>query len=409
VNILIRGGGFSNKGDEAMGHTVRRELTKRIPNANFWSTLPVEQATYAFSSGIFPSFNAGGRTRKAISLLWSAIGNSHVRRACIINPLSAMEIADLNHIDSVIDISGFAYSDLWGAEISRRGLAWAKYCHDTGKPYICMPQAWGPFTNNEVRRSVKKLCQYASIVYARDEVSLSNLKAILNLSDDNLRNAPDIAFRFYGDRQDAGAAVLCGLGIEVGKYPIVGLTPNIRAYERLNGIGRANSYLNLLIDIARFCVHEMGAAIILIPHEIQLGRTPKISDNFLCGMIKSALAEEGISAAMSGFYFADTSWSVIANLDLVIGSRFHTLIFALSSEIPAIAIGWAHKYAELMGLFGLDRFVLEHSQLKTDKMKELLVEAWENKDNIKQILSGGLPGIREQVDKVFDDVATILK
>ena len=78
MDIMIRGGGFSNKGDEAMMHTVRNELTKRIPNANFWLRVTSEQAGYAYASGVFPSFSFGGRTRKGVSLLLSAVTKSKV-------------------------------------------------------------------------------------------------------------------------------------------------------------------------------------------------------------------------------------------------------------------------------------------------------------------------------------------
>jgi polysaccharide pyruvyl transferase WcaK-like protein len=39
---------------------------------------------------------------------------------------------------------------------------------------------------------------------------------------------------------------------------------------------------------------------------------------------------------------------------LLIGSRYHSLAGALSSQVPVIAMGWSHKYEELLGDFGLE-------------------------------------------------------
>jgi len=126
-------------------------------------------------------------------------------------------------------------------------------------------------------------------------------------------------------------------------------------------------------------------------------------------MISAATIGRGRSANMSDNYSADTIKSVISHLDLLVGSRFHSIVFALAAHVPAVVLGWAHKYVELMRLTGLERFVLEHDQLDPVRMQDLLKEAWKNTDHTRKILSERVPGIQKQVDVVFDHVASLIQ
>jgi len=52
--ILIRGGGFSNKGAEAMMLTVQRQLGRRIGGLQCLATIPLKQSDLAYQKGILP-------------------------------------------------------------------------------------------------------------------------------------------------------------------------------------------------------------------------------------------------------------------------------------------------------------------------------------------------------------------
>src|SRR5690606_22797023 len=102
--------------------------------------------------------------------------------------------------------------------------------------------------------------------------------------------------------------------------------------------------------------------------------------------------------AMTGVYTADDIKGAIANCDLVIGSRFHALIAALSQGIPAAALGWSHKYAELLQSFGLQRFVVSHEQLGEADVGCIIEELMGNREALRLQIVDRLPEIQRQVD-----------
>ena len=175
MNILIRGGGFSNKGAEAMMLTVQRELSQRIPGIDFLLRLPSQQAGLASSFGFSPVIIEKNRFKKGLSLLSQALLRHEVRKALSVNVLGALELSDVKKIDGIIDISGFGYSDVWGAEPAERSLVWVRHCRKNGIPYVYMPQAWGPFTKPPVAQNVVEICRHSSLVYARDRKKTPHL------------------------------------------------------------------------------------------------------------------------------------------------------------------------------------------------------------------------------------------
>lgn len=408
TNILFKGGNFSNKGDEAMMHTVQRELTKRLPGVNFILWTSKESLEKAHACGLLASASYGTLFQRACRLAGACAIDADVRRAIRLHRSTAEAIAGIKGIDCVVDFSGFNYSDEWGIRCVRSGLAWADYCNKHGRPYICLPQAWGPFQLPAIAKGTRQLYRYSSLVYARDKISLSFLKELIGPDSDNVKIAPDMAFLFSGERREAGRQALLSLGIDIEASPIVGIAPNMRVYERCNGLGAGNEYIQMLIRIAEHCIHAWDASILLLPHMFSLSERVGKDDRFLCGLIKAGVSDSDRCSTIRTYLPASLIKSVESQLDFMIGSRFHSCVFALASGVPAVALGWSHKYPELMKLVGLDGNALIHTDFDERRVLMLLDKVWESRQQMKAVIAGHLPKIREQVSRVFDDVAELL-
>ena len=123
MKIVVRGGGFSNKGAEAMLLTVHREMLKRFSCVETVATIPSGSHDKAYVNGITPvSIVPEGRLSQLLGSRWTlmmqALRAGHkckdVQPFFQTAPKAACELQATYPFDAVIDISGFSYSDECG-------------------------------------------------------------------------------------------------------------------------------------------------------------------------------------------------------------------------------------------------------------------------------------------------------
>lgn len=368
MKILVRGGGFENKGAEAMLRTVQAELGRRIAGAAFVADVKAREARAAAGAGF------GTRA---------------------------------DDVAAVVDISGFAYGDDWGEEPARKAQRLASQAEASGRPYVFLPQAWGPFEQQPVAESVRAACRSASAVYARDEESKGYLDGLLGADAANVHLAPDVAFRFAAAPPDVGARLLAEAGLTPGRQPLVGVVPNNHLYRRAEGEGTDNAYIRSLVAVVRQ-LHRRGAAVVLVPHRTFLDSMRPEDDRSLCRLVAEAAGRGGPLGSLMGLMPAEAIKSVIGHLDLLVGSRYHAIVAALACRVPAVVLSWSHKYQALMRLVGLESYVLDYAALDGPVLAAMIDEAYRTRAAAKAGLAARMPTIEQQVDAVFDHVAGLL-
>jgi len=418
MDILIRGAGFDNKGAEAMLRTVQREVGRRIPNACFHILVSPLEVQFANISGFSPTLRSSNLEgmlglsplvlgRRALAFLH----NPDFRRAMMVSSGAAREILMVKAVDAVIDISGYAYGDAWDVNYCKDAQAWVDYCKNHGKPYIFLPQAWGPFEKKDIAKWTRGLCEDASLLFARDQESFNHLSSLFdNPSEpDKIHMAPDIVFRFQGEHLNVGASILRDMGYEFGTKPLIGMVPNMHVYRRTQGVDSDNRYIQLLVETANYCIDNLNAAVLLLPNVIKVpGKTDR-DDRFLCGIIEPLIRKSKDCFTILDYHRSETIKSILSHLDLLISSRFHSLVFALSAEIPVIALGWSHKYLELLTSFGLGEYACKHDQMDQTVVIDILKHAWEKRKSDKHRIAEILPAIQRDVDVTFDLVTEVIK
>ncbi|OPZ19514.1 MAG: colanic acid biosynthesis protein [candidate division BRC1 bacterium ADurb.BinA364] len=403
-NILISGAGFENKGAEAMLRTVQQQLARRIPDSTFWLEPSRVRQSVAFQYGYDMPYSPESAIRRSAKLLRSLIRNPGLLPLLRFEKI-AWSLSQLPALNAFIDISGFSFSDEWGVERARKRSIYSAYFSRNRAPVFFLPQAWGPFDNPKVAHFTRRAISQARLACPRDPQSLAYVEGLVGKSRDNVLLCPDIAFLFEGAAPDVGRALLAGLGLAGERRPLVGIVPNLRVYERAEGKGLANAYLRALGAVARRFIENLGARLVLAPNDESVPGAPVLDDRYLCSLLELLIDDKANCRVVRDYWPAENFKALWGQVDFLLSSRFHGLVFALSQGVPVAAIGWSHKYVELLKPFGLSEFVFDHGKLDSDAIWAALEQAWNRRSESRAAIQERLPAIRSSVERLFDLVA----
>jgi polysaccharide pyruvyl transferase WcaK-like protein len=346
--IELHGAGFSNKGAQLMLWTVIQQLA--APGVRFCIDGGPDQtyeqrAEYGLRL-LFPVCSWQHRPRRL---------PAHFRISAAIGRLVPRSVLDnyglvrRQDTDALVDVSGYAFGDKWGPRPIRNMSIRASDYKRRGKPVILLPQMFGPFEDRSVASEARRLLNFVSLAYAREEQSLRWLQQVAGPNSE-LRIAPDITI--FTDGSAAPPP-------DYREY--VWLVPNIRMLD--NGGQRwSRTYLTTLANAgrqARELGHNVGI-MVHDPSDLKLARQ---------------LAEQLPSPAVPILQEDDPRRlkAVLSGAKLIVGSRFHSIVGALSSSVPCIALGWAHKYQAIMEDFGVAELMV-HDRDPPERLTQMVRE-----------------------------------
>jgi polysaccharide pyruvyl transferase WcaK-like protein len=352
--IRITGVGFGNKGAEAMLLVVVEAIRNRLPGVEILAQLRRNNFEQARAIGL--TLMETTPSRAVFRRVMAALCHRKIRYKA----------------GAVIDIGGYQFGDPWGAKSAKNKLELVKQRIRAGELVFFMPQAWGPFSTDGISESIREIINTATLSYARDKTSLQELHKIVGPDNPKVCFAHDIAWNFQGADLSVGRQLIRDVSVpEKNNVMTVCLTPNLQVYKRSRGQGPDNAYIALLCNIISHLCRRHNARLILLEHQFSQGNPEARNDKTLCKYILASLDGVLPVVHLNKVLSVAQAKSVIGNCDLLLSSRYHALIAALSQQIPAVAIGWSHKYDELMAEVGLGTNIILSSAVKEDALKRI--------------------------------------
>ena len=230
--------------------------------------------------------------------------------------------------DALIDISGYAFGDEWGTWPTRNAAIRAESYRRRGKPVVLMPQMFGPFKTRKSVVAFRRLARASNHMFARDKRSFRWASGAAG-PEGHLSMAPDMTIftdpAADGPRPPEGDFYVC-------------IVPNIRMLDQ--GAAEWSAvYVDRLVAAAKLLTRR-GVPVSILVHDA----TGK--DRSLAGVIAGAVSDPRCRIV------EDTDplrlKRYLGGARFVIASRFHAVVSSLSAGVPAITLGWAHKYEELL-------------------------------------------------------------
>jgi len=407
MNIVIHGAGFENKGAEAMLRTVQFEWSRRCPGTTFFLAARPPDVHHALLHGITPLLPAEPTPKtdrplavKLLSAVKARLKTApSVRQSRFETIRTTLRARKLEQFDAFIDISGYQYGDAWGNRGFDSVMPWTRYCSDHNIPMVFLPQAWGPFLQPQVAADIRQLMAEGPLVMSRDRQSTQHLQTISpTLLPESF---PDVAWLFDGASDSVGNGLLSGLGLD-SSLPIVALVPNMRVYEKTGHHGASNGYLKTFANLASHVLDTSDASILLLPNEIRMPTSQSQDDRYLCSILETMIGNRQRCFVMRQALSAEALKALLSRCDAVVSSRFHSLIFSLSCGIPSLAVGWSHKYDELMLDLDIQEFSIACNTGTVADLTGPFNALWSQRNDINTRLPSKIESLKNRAAEAFD-------
>jgi polysaccharide pyruvyl transferase WcaK-like protein len=251
----------------------------------------------------------------------------------------------------------------------------------------------GPLYGTLGRYFVKSMLSWADFRSYRDDSSKRYLKEI-GFRADNDPVYPDLAFslpqvaRPPQNGNESGRFVV-GLGVMdyAGRYSVA--NPSDRIYSAyLDNLVAVTQWLLAHGYDVRLLIGDLGDISPVQEFKELLRRRLSVDDN-------ERIIDEPIKSV-------DDLLSQIASTEIVVATRFHSVLLASLCDKPVIAISFHHKCASLMSAMGLSDYCLDINDLNADRLIEKFCDLEKNANKIRPALREKQRRFREQLDEQYE-------
>ncbi|MBN1551750.1 polysaccharide pyruvyl transferase family protein [bacterium] len=350
MNIEVTGAHFRNKGAQLMLYAVVEHFNTCFPEVR--CAVEPESGSYHQRAryGLYQKINKSGGK---LSVVINALMHSGYRtRYGLINN---------NDLDAVIDISGFVYGDTWPAAEMAKFAEKYRLLRKQHKQIILLPQAFGPFSKPESRQIFDTIAKCSDLIFARDIESYQHVVDVIG-KQETISIAPDFT--------NIIEPVNTTLDIKERSVCII---PNTMM-TRKGSDDIKQAYLPFLVNCIDYVLSKDMHPLILL-HEV------KYDEAILHHLPKEILSSITVMKHADPCVLK----SVIGRSHIVIGSRYHGLISALSQAVPSLGTGWSHKYRLLFEDYNCSEYLVnptdpfESIRIKLDRLiqsatRDVLIE-----------------------------------
>lgn len=401
---------YGNRGAQAMLETVVGRLSRERPGLRFnaFSYYPEEDRGLVRD----PRVTVYSSTPAALVLWllpWSLLfGVARLLLGRRVLRLAPASIRALGESTALVDVAGVSFID--GREkFLPFNVLTILPARLLGVPVAKMSQAMGPFEGLVNRLSARCFLPACKMVWARGERTHQHL-AQAAFPGLRFAQADDIAFNHESSysltSEDGGgvdrlSALLAQARQQPGVRGLVGICPSsVVAAKARRGEG---AYEPALVELIEGLAGH-GLAVVLFPNATRAGSGDAERNNDLPLMRRLAAAVAGSGRVPAPVVLdldlnATAIKQVIGLTDVVVVSRFHAMVGALSIGVPPAVLGWSHKYEEVMARFGLEANVLDYKQLAGTDLLSRACALFEERETVRTQILERLPQVKQSAER----------
>ena len=307
-NILISGYyGFDNIGDESILRTLITSLREKIPDC---------------SLTVLSHNPASTREKYGVEAV-ERMSPGAILRA-------------VRQCDMLISGGGSLLQDVTSSKSIHYYLFIIRLAKLLGKKVFIYSQGIGPIDHAFNRRATARALKKADGIVVRDERSAKLLEQI-GLPQERIVITADPVIRMKRPDRTVGREILARAGIKKDGRLTVGW-----AIREKN---RDSAFVREITECIRWLRENYDAESVLIPFHYE-------EDREVCSVI--AERTNGAAKCLSEKYLSEDMLSIIGNMDVLVGVRLHSMIYAAIMGVPIIGVSYDPKCTAFLNSVGLD-------------------------------------------------------
>ena len=402
TKILLIGARISgNFGGPSVLCSTIEVLNRFIPDAEFTLLSPAPISDYNFSEiyGIKIVPRPHGLFSTLQFLLWAFLNKYNLDISPLLNSKISKTLEAYKSADIIIDIWGIIFADAIGGYFVSRAFGELHLLIGKllNKPVIKYTADMGPFRRRWNRLFAKFYLNKIDLILARGEITR---KCLIELGITTpIHVCPDTAFLLKSSPNQKINAAISKEKLKNKVIVGISVSNTVARKER-----DTNNYSITMSKTVDHLIKNLNAFVILIPNDI----FPNTHDDvYVAKKIYKRIEEKEAVMLITEEYPATELKGVISECDILIGARYHSIVAALSLCIPIIAIAWHHKYHQVMGLVGQEKYVCSIEFLSFIELKTMIDSLWKDRKKIRTEIASYIPFIKESVlsgGKIVRDV-----
>jgi polysaccharide pyruvyl transferase CsaB len=356
--ILISGYyGFDNLGDDTVLYGIVSSIKKREPHAEIVVLSNQPSRTEAlFGLQAFNRWNFGVITR------------------------------ELMKCDMLVMGGGSLLQDVTGGRSILYYLGIARLAQLLKKPIVFYGQGIGPINKPLSERLIRRVVNGVNMITVRDAKSRDDLRSY-GVTRPDIHVTADPAFAIDAElfSVDAGAKLLKEFGVKTaylgGEKKIAGIA--IRNWST------ANPFHEVLAKNADDLIRA-GWQVVFIPMQYP-------GDVGASQRVLSYMKERAVLLNRQ-FSFRDIA-NIIANTDLIIGMRLHSLILAAHCGVPFVSLSYDPKIDRFVQRVGYDHKIDAVGDVTYESLRETIDDCVDNLGRYRAMMEPHVAELREEAEK----------
>lgn len=271
-----------------------------------------------------------------------------------------------------------------------------------GKPVICYGQGVGPVTGVVSRLLARVLVNALDAVSVRDEHSYREVKALGVRRRVTITADPAIALESASEQR--ARAVLSDEGIRKpfvvvslrrwGHYSSNWLPVRFYARSARWPAGHAQGFRRFEAEVAQladYIIAEKEAQVLFLP----MSPGGDQGDDAIASEVIAMMQRRDGAKVLRERYHPSQLKAMLAEAELVIGARMHSLILACSAGTPGIAISYSGKGESFLASLGLSKYSIPFEEATFATLRPLVDEAWRRRADLSLYLAERVPVLKE--------------